>query len=129
MASPQKILVGVRSVYADVTGGTFLEFRIERIVARGLNIHAHFSRSGSASIVTLEADGEDHWPSQQPGIHRAMRNVTCLAAFHGHAGVLEYEGPPLIDVTLEARLVGIECPHQHGATRAHSGGCRECAMR
>src|SRR5215472_8300335 len=99
MASSQKILVGIRPMYADVTRGTLLELRVEQIVARGLNVHTHVARSGSAAIVTLEADGKDHRSSQQPGIHRAMRNVTCLAAFHGHAGVLEYEGPALIDVT------------------------------
>src|SRR5580658_1548495 len=78
---PQERPVGIRSVDAHVAGGAALIFRVEQIVLRSLDVHARVARARAASVVALQAQGENHRPAQQAPVGGTVRIVAALAAF------------------------------------------------
>lgn len=105
-----------------------LEFRVEQIVARGLNIHALVARSRAPAVMALKANREYHRARQQACIHGAMRHMAHGATLHLCAGMREDEWSAFINVTIQARRFGIKCAHQHGAALPRPPGSGEGAM-
>jgi hypothetical protein len=95
-----------------------LKHRGTQIVKRRRHDARNFRWRRGENRVTLQAYETDVGARQHPGIRRAMRLMTGLAAFKAHRRMLECEGAALVAVAFEApRFVGREAL-QHNRTNA-----------
>lgn len=113
-----------------MAGGAVLEAGVGHVVGRSLRGHARALASEVAgTVVTFQAQGEDDWAAEQPGIGRSVRRVAGLAAFHTDNGMLEGEGSALLGVALEAGFFVCESLVYHARTGGHPPGGSERAVR
>lgn len=110
-----------------MAGGAVAEARVGHVVGSGrrlnpITLPSEFTRSG----VALQAKRENRRPPKKPGVHRPVRHVTRRAAVHPHRRVLKGEGPPLVDVALQARFLVAQARFHHfwPLPRCPSGGLR-----
>lgn len=102
-----------------VTHGAVLKRGQTQIVKRRRHNSCHFRRRVRKIDVALQANEPNVRPRQHPWIRRAMRLVTCLAAFKAHWRMLESEWTPFVAVAAEAsRLVGREGLKDRGPNAA-----------
>ena len=85
-----------------MAGCAVLISRVGHIVRAGLRpnpaaLYAEVARA----VMALQADRHYGWPPQHLLVHRAMRIVARLAAFHPHRGMLKGERAALIGVALQ----------------------------
>ena len=99
--SPQKSLIRVGAVDADVTGRAVLISRVGHVVGRRWQSDpVSLASEVTRSIVALKADGEDKGTAKQPGVHRSVRAMAASATVYAKRRVLEQEWTALVDVAL-----------------------------
>src|SRR2546423_10863190 len=103
---------------AHMAEGTTLVLRIQHVMRAGLKEDAQIlTAKGSRAVVAFEAKREYYRTAQQLRVHRAMREMTALAAFDTNAGALEDKGTAFIDMPFATRLFVVEAGLQHSRIR------------
>src|ERR1700693_1146616 len=99
--------------------GAVLKHRRTQIVKRRRHDARNFRRNRGEIRVTLQAYEANIGAYQHPGIRRAMRLVTRLAAFKAHRSMFERERSALVAMAGEApRLIGREALEHRGPDAA-----------
>ena len=86
----------------NMADGAVLELRIGHVMEGRRQRDAHAGSSRTCAVVAFKTKREDDRAFEQPRVGRPMRQVTRLAAFDAHGGVLESERAAQVPVTAEA---------------------------